>query len=187
MQQGNLKLHFSPFLCLIWFCARKGDFLPFPFYLHLLQFLYIGLVIHFTLFLRTLSCLATRHSFKNFGIQIPFCSACFLSSPAAADWHCMACPPIQAAKHREFAQLSFTVSVHKFLPFSFAISISSPHNYRWQAPKLLASVLRCSSWENYFIQTHGQEQPAVLHARYIRWPLFLEEYHTAYGSVRVAV
>ena len=50
MQQGNLKLHFPRFLCLIYFGARKGDFLPFPFGLHLLQFLYIGLMIRFILF-----------------------------------------------------------------------------------------------------------------------------------------
>lgn len=144
-------------------------------------------MIHFTLFLLTLSCLATGHSFKNVRIQIPFCPTYFLSSPAAADWHCLACPPIQAAKHWELAQLSFTVSVHKFPPFSFAISISSPHNHCWQAPKLLASVLCCSSWENDFLQTHGREQPAILHACYIRWPLFLEECHTAYGIVRAPV
>lgn len=144
-------------------------------------------MINFTLFLLTLSRLATGHSFKNVGIRVPFCSACFLSSPAAADWHCLACPPIQAATHRALAQLSFTVSVHKFTPFSFAISISSPRNDRRQAPKLLASVLRCSSWENDFIQTHGREEPAILHACCIRWPLFLEEYHTPCGSVRVSV
>ena len=138
-------------------------------------------------FLLTFSCLATGHSFKNLGIQIPFCPLYFLSSPAAADWHCLACPPIQAAKHQELSQLLFTVSVHKFPLFSFAISISSPHNHHWQAPELLASVLRCSSRKNDFIQTHGQEQPAVLHACCIRRPLFLEEHHTAYGSVRASV
>lgn len=149
MQQGNLKLHFSLFLCLIYFCARKGDFLPFLFYLHLLQFLYIGLMIHLTLFLLPFSCLATGHSFKNLGIQVLFCSAYLLSSLAAADWHCLACPPIQAAKHRELTQLSFTVSVQKFPPFLFAIWNSCPHNHCWQAPKLLAFLrkwLHSDTW-----------------------------------------
>lgn len=78
MQQGNLKFHFSLFLCVIYFSARKGDFLPFPFYLHLLPFLYIGLMIHLTLSLLLISSLTTDLSFKNLGIQVPFCSIFFL-------------------------------------------------------------------------------------------------------------
>lgn len=107
---------------------------------------------------------------------------CFLLPPPAADWLYLACPPIP-----KFAQLLSTTSIHNFPPSPLVISISPPCNHCWRAPKTPSSSAGCSARENGFIQAHGQEQPAILHAGSVRWPGFLGEQHIAHVRARVSV
>lgn len=117
-------------------------------------------------------------SFRDLGTQVLFCSAFFFLQLMLTG----TALPLQAARHK-----GHTVSVHKLPPFLSTFSHSSPPSCHWQATRCWALALHSSLWENYLIWAQGQEQPAVLHAHWMRWPLFLEEYYMAYGGVRVSV
>lgn len=180
MQQGNLKFHFSVFLCLSYFCARKGDFSPFPFCLHVLQFLYVGLTTHFAVFLVTPSRLPKGHSLENAGKQVPLCSFFLLQLLLGASAWRVLLPGLLSPGSLQLSPRSPFLRTNSHLSHSPFRSL--PHITKPWAPSLSTALLR-----KCLRQPRGQDQPAVIRARYMRWPLFLEEYHTACGSVRVPV
>lgn len=182
VQPGNLKLHFPLFLCLIYFEARKGDFLAFPFCLHLSPFLYIGLAIHFTPLLLALSCLATGHSFKDSGIQIPFCSVSFLLQLLLPDTAGLVLPSrLQSAGSwlSYYPQFLCTNSHLPLLLFQSLPHVTIAGSPR--TPNFSAGLLFLRRW------LHSDTRTAVLRAcdREKYSPVFLGEYPIAWGSVSV--